>query len=121
MNPVTVQEKLDRAKGLFDQARAILETKDAPAEERAKVQPLLEEAKALKAEAAQLKDIDEFGKEYLAAQEAKQGKDTEKQERQSKTKFAEWGEFLRAVWVAENPKFKNAPDPRLQWFKEEEK
>jgi len=52
-----LKEKVERSKALYAQARSILENKDATAEDKAKVQGILAEAAALKADAVQMKHI----------------------------------------------------------------
>src|SRR3972149_2632407 len=52
-----LKEKVERSKALYAQARSILENKDATAEDKAKVQGILAEAAALKADAVQMKNI----------------------------------------------------------------
>ena len=114
------KEKLGRATQLFADARVILENKDATAEDKAKVTPMLEEAKVLKAEAVQLKDIVDHIAEVLPHIESKQGKDPETPERKNKTVFKDWGEFLEAAFVANHKDARiRREDDRLQWFAEE--
>jgi len=116
----TLQEKLGRANKLFTDVRAILENKEATAEESAKVAPMLEEAKVLKAEALQLKDVMDHAAEILPHLENKQGKDPETPERKNKTAFKDWGEFLEAAFVANHKDARiRREDDRLQWFAEE--
>lgn len=119
MNTVTVQERLDQAKKLFDEAKAIIANAEAPAEEKAKVEGLMERAKTLKAEAAQLQDIDKFGKDYLEAKEKDENEDKAKQTRADPKQFKDWAEYLEAAFIANH---KDAAyrktDPRLQYFRD---
>ena len=114
------KDKLGRATQLFADARAILENVDATAEDKAKVTPILEEAKALKSEAVQLKDILDHVAEVVPHEEVKQGLDIETKERKDPKQFKDWGEFLEAAFYANH---KSAGlrrvDPRLQWFVDE--
>jgi HK97 family phage major capsid protein len=116
----TLQEKIGHANKLFADARAILENKEATAEDKAKVAPMLEDAKALRAEAVQLKEIIEHADESLKHVENKQGKDVETPERKEKKPFKEWGEFLEAAFLANHKDARiRREDTRLQWFEEE--
>jgi len=116
------KEKMARAKKLYDDAKAILTNDEATAEEKAKVPEMLKDAEALKAEAIQLKDILASAGEVVSHLETKQGKDEEKPERKDPTEFKDWAEFLYAAHRAnhKDPSFRRN-DPRLQWFREEEK
>ncbi|MFA5714393.1 MAG: phage major capsid protein [Candidatus Paceibacterota bacterium] len=120
MNTVTVEEKLKRAETLFGEAKAILTNPERTAEDSAKVEKLMEDAKALKAEAAKLQEIDTFSKEYLAAEEVKQEADKAKGERKDPKQFKDWQEFLKAAFYANHriPTMQKL-DPRLQYFKDE--
>lgn len=146
VKPVTPQEKLAEADKLFKQAKAILtdkvpdgdKTRAATAEEKNQVEALMEDAKRLKAEGMQLKEIEaEGGALALAMDEADETHveaddiSRAQQARQTKAQkngkgddapgeFKDWGQFLAAVFAAQhNP----VPylDPRLQYIKSEEK
>lgn len=118
-NPVTVQEKLDRAKALFDQAKAILTNPEASAEDKAKIEPLMEEAKGLKAEAGKLRDIMAHADEILEQSGAERV--TEPAEK-PKQEFKEWSEFLYAAWLANHKNVRvRKDDPRLRYFQDEPK
>ncbi len=118
------KEYLEQSKRLFEEAKAILNDKDATAEDMQRVEPLMEEAKAKKSKAADLKAIDAAGREIVAELDATGDTDPEgdgsKQKREDPTEFKEWGEYLYSVWKAEHPKIGGPPDPRLQFFKDEE-
>ncbi|MDD5517843.1 MAG: phage major capsid protein [Candidatus Omnitrophica bacterium] len=120
MNTVTIEEKLKQADLLFAEAKTILVNKDATAEEKGKVEKLMEDAKSLKAEAAKLQEIDNFSKEFLAAEEAKQEADKAKGERKDPKQFKDWKELLEAIFMANHrvPKMQKF-DPRLQLFNDE--
>src|SRR5512146_1626808 len=118
---MTYQESLAKAAKLFEDAKAILVNPAATAEEKAKVDQMLADAKVLNTEALQLKDIEAFGAEIASEHEQKQGEDKEKAERKENRKFEDWAEFVRSAWLANH---KDAGvrkiDPRLQYFKEQE-
>ena len=105
------KQKLAKARELFEGASAILNNPDAGPEEKAKVQPMLDDAQKLKAEAVQLKDIEAAGMEIAAMQT-----ETPKQQT-SQTDFKFWGEFLEAVWLKEA---QGKADARLKKFRDEE-
>lgn len=151
--PGTWREKLAEADKLFAQAKAILidqvpegeegKTRPATAEEKNQVEPLMEDAKKYKAEAAQLKEImsegaavsqalanaddshveeDELGR---AAQERKQRADKAGQNGAGQNggdpdDFKDWVEFLNAVYTAQHGQV-HYIDPRLKFIKSEEK
>jgi HK97 family phage major capsid protein len=115
------KDKLGEAEKLFSQAKAILDNPQATAEEKASVAKMVSDAKAIKDEAFQLKDIFEAGITIAQAQAARQSDDKAKAKTNadgSPGEFKAWGEFLEAVWMAGNPKIKTAPDPRLRYFKD---
>lgn len=108
---MTWKDKLAEANLLFEKARAVVENAAATAEEKNQVPKMLEGARALKADALQLKEIiDE-------AQSAVEFKN------QSATapvlnpgSFKGWGEYLEAVWAKT---VHGVDDSRLTWFKED--
>jgi HK97 family phage major capsid protein len=115
---VDYKDKLGEAQKLFEQAKAIVEKADATADERAKVEQMLKDAQALKAEALQLKSILDAGVEIAGAQAAAQQKGAAEQK--GSGKFETWGDFLQAVFMAGHPNVKAAPDPRLRFFKDKD-
>lgn len=122
--PTQVQEKLDEAKGLFNKAREIITNPDAETEEKNQVEAILTEARKLKAEAGQLKEIEEMAAELnqvKAKAEDQAKEDKARGERKDKRQFGDWGEFLEAAHKAANPNYKGPVDPRLVWFKDERK
>lgn len=112
------KEKLGEAQKLFEQVKAIVENPNATAEDKAKVEQMLKDAKALKAEALQLKDIFETGVDLATAQVAAQNKAAPEQ--RGSGKFESWGNFLEAVFMAGHPNVKTAPDARLRFFKDKD-
>lgn len=123
MSMIDIQAKIQRSDELLDEATAILTNKEASAEDKAKVEPLMEEGKSLRADALQLKEIMEAGAVVIDAQEElkkeieNQGPDKAKEERKSEVQFDSWDKVLEAIWYANH---KDAAirfiDPRLQYF-----
>ncbi len=124
------KEKLEESRKLFDEVKAILGNPEATAEDKAKVEPMLEDAKRLKAEATQLKDIMQAATEMeeLTTEAGKQEPELETKEgdapseykvqaREVKgSRFEDPGEFLYACYAAYIGKVK---DERLEFFREE--
>jgi len=120
------KEKLAQAKTLFDEVKATVANEEATAEEKEQIQPKLEEAKKLKAEAMQLKDIFSFGIDLAAqarevAEEQNQEEEKEKGIQEQPGEFKDWTEFLKAAYYAghREPVVRKR-DPRLVYFKDEE-
>ena len=112
------KEKIEEAKHLIEQAKAILTSQDAGAEEKAKVPEMIKRAKELQAEALQLKEIQSLGLEKML-QEVKEEKEANEATRERK--FKSWGEFLKACWLANHKDGSiRRLDSRLQWFAESE-
>jgi len=119
----TYKDKLGEAKALFEKAKALIVDPKATTEEKNQVEAILTEARQLKAEAGQLKELEEAVTE-LGGEIKKlpgEGEDKAKPERKDSKPFVDWGEFLEAAYMAGSPQYKGAPDPRLQWFKDEGK
>jgi HK97 family phage major capsid protein len=128
------KDKLAESRKLFDEVKEILGNPEASAEDKAKVEPMLEDAKRLKAEAMQLKDILDAAIEMEALDKAEAEKEKESQEepetkdgagpsgfkvqaRETKgSRFDDVGEFLYACWMAY---IGQKRDDRLAFFKEE--
>jgi HK97 family phage major capsid protein len=131
--PKTWQEKKAAADKNFDQARAILTnqvddgaggTRDATAEERNLVKPLMEDARQYKADALALKELEAQAQE-TALGLATEGKTTEEDKaiktgqrkgEQGQDRFGTWGEYLEAVYIAQVVPNGNV-DPRLTFVK----
>lgn len=111
------KEKLARASQLFEQAKTILSDENATAEDKAKIEPMLEDAKKLKREALQLREIAEAGVEELLG-EMKRREEQKADNRPPTGKFKSFGEFLFTVWKAST---RGERDPRLTYFDESEK
>ena len=133
------REQLAEAHKLFEEVKAVLENPDATAEEKANVEQKHTEAKRLKSEGLQLKEIAMSAAELAvemeqAATEAKAKADVEaKAEAERETKsswtskgqsnspgeFKEWSNFLQCVWRAQHtdPTLRYH-DPRLTRLKE---
>lgn len=103
-------EMIGRSRSLFDQVRVILENKDASAEDKAKIEPLLTEAKGLKADAARLNEITEAvkGMPSLVAAGATQ--------QPARSSFKNFGQFLCAVADAGNTRNRGPLHPALAAF-----
>lgn len=138
VEPTTWQEKLAEADKLFDQAKAILsnkvpdgdDTREATDEERGKVEEFMTDARRLKAEAGQLKAIEQDGAEVKEAmsqiklpertpedEEFNRGQTKARQAVKEQGEFESFGEFLQAVWLAQVGDRKIPADPRLQFVK----
>src|SRR5512139_549428 len=107
-----------QAKQMFADAQAILTKDGGPTdEEKANVDKMLADAKALQARAMQLKDIKDSMGDIAQRIETKQGPDEEKEKRADPKQFKDWGEYLVAVWQAPQLR-KSDVDKRLQKFTE---
>ena len=123
---MTWKEKLEKAKQLFEEAKTILANPEATAEDKERIEPLIEEAKKLKIEAGQLKDIAEFGAELVEDIEAKEAEEPTKvmtrlspmEQKYEEAKFMDWGEFLYVASQAMDSTNKAPADPRLFVLKE---
>lgn len=119
------KDKQAEAKKLFDQAKAILsdqvpdgdKARKATAEEKSHVEEMLEDAKRLKAEAGQLKEIEMSALELDQGMEQAVNKATGKQNgvnfQPEGTNFKSMGEMLQAIqmWA----KF-GERNPNLKWL-----
>lgn len=112
---MTWKEKLAEAQKLFAKARELLTDPEATAEQKANLEQIYEDAKRLKREAMQLKDIEEAAEvgDLLEHVEQEQ-KDDPKPESRG---FKEWSEYLYSVWRSghPNPAFAKQ-DERLVWI-----
>lgn len=101
-------ERMEQAKRIYGQAKALLEGTDAEA--KARVPAMLEDAKRLKAEAVQLREIesevDAFDSEIKRTPT-----------REGSKSFNHFGEFVKSAHRAH---VGGKADPRLKWFDEEE-
>lgn len=115
----TYIEKLEEAKGLFLKAKEIISNPDAPTEEKNQVEAILAEARKLKCEAGQLKEIEESAAALISESEAKQKPDEEKSTPSSRANFGSWHEYLEAIWYQLHEKVDvRKSDPRLSVFRE---
>lgn len=105
------KDKLEKAKVLHAEATEILTNPESTAEDKVKIEGLMEEAKGLRKEAMQLKDIEAASLELkeFAAEEQKDEPVT------GGSEFKSWGEFLVATYDA---KVHATFDPRLKWYNE---
>lgn len=125
------KDKLAQADVLFGQAKAILtdavpaeggKTRPATAEDKQQVEQLMEDAKVLKAEALQLKKLEELQEKAIAHLQTLQPPAGNPQPANGKgggqvqgSEFKEWNEFLQAVWMAQSSRIQKA-DERLKFF-----
>lgn len=115
------KDKLGEAATLFAKAKEIILDPEADTETKNTVEAMMEEARKLKADAGQLKEIEATANQLKAdaenAEDNKEDKSAPKPK--DKGKFSEWSEYLEAVWKAGHPNIKALPDPRLVWIKED--
>ena len=111
------REKLGKAQQLADQVKEILAKPDAPAEDMAKIKPMLEEAKKLQGEAAELKDIMADADKILAEKDIKR---SEPPKPGGRVEWKDWKEYLEAIWYAthKSPAVRK-DDPRLVYFRDD--
>ena len=102
------REKLAQATKLFADARAVLENPEATAEQKTAVVQMVEDAKKLKAEAAQLKELEQAALDVATEAKSAQSQST------PTGGFKNLGQFLAAVARAGNVlKMRDGIDPRL--------
>lgn len=118
------KEMLARATLLFEEVKATVEKGDeATADEKENLQPKLDEAMKLKADALKLKAIEEGldMKDVLPKDDDKGGDDDDDDDQKDKKdkslQFEDWGKFLYAIWLRQKHQVQ---DERLVWFKNEE-
>jgi len=134
VEPRTWQEKQAAAAKNFDQAKAILtnnvddgngSTRDATAEEKNLVEPLIEDAKKYKTDAMALKDIEEAAKDVALSLVSDKAPLTKEDQsiKAGQTKgqtgqdhFDSWGDYLEAVYIAQVVQ-NGYIDPRLTFVK----
>ena len=100
-----IKEMLERATKLFEDVRAILTNKDATAEDIAKSETMIAEAKGLQARAAQVKEI-EAARDTLTAQ-------TKTATNAAPSGFRSFGQFLIEVSKAGNRHYRGLLHPAL--------
>jgi HK97 family phage major capsid protein len=113
-----INELLTKAKNLFSEVKAVYENPEATAEDLEAAGKKRDEAMTLKARAMNLQDVLSAAGDVAKRLESTQGEDKAKSG--APGKFGDWGEFLKAAWLANH---KDAGvrriDQRLAWFKEE--
>jgi len=131
------KEKLAEAQKLMDEIKAIQVNEESGAEEKAKIPQMLEDFRTLKADAGQLREIEMSAKELEAEMVKANKPETEVKEREGNdggppvpgdynikkrkvkgSAFDDGGEFLYMAWKAATGQKR---DPRLIYFREEEK
>ena len=115
-------ELLEESKTKFEQARAILEAGESIGqEEKNKLQPLLEDAKALKARGMQLKEILEAAGDLEKETKGKPGKDAaRKGGGDESTAFKSFGDQLTHIANAGNIRYRGELHPSLSYFNDAE-
>lgn len=101
------QEILFKANALIDEVERIIVS--GSAEEKGKIQEMMQDAEKMKAEAIYLKNIDQYRDELKTAASGITGGSTRKG-----SDFTDFGEYLRAVSAA----MQYAPDKRLVKFRD---
>jgi len=98
MSEMKWQERLAKSGQLFAQAKEILANEEATAEDKAKLEPMLTEARQLKAEGVQLKEIETSAVELeQMAEEIQAEAKADTRPATGSGAFKSWGEFLYAV------------------------
>lgn len=111
MEITTWKDLLGKSHQLFGDAKVILINPQATAEERAKIEPMLVDAQALKKQAMDLKSIEDSMDEALPHIQVKaQVRDNPAEPPPA---YKRWGEFLYDVWCAMNPNYRGPISPRL--------
>lgn len=109
--PVTIDELRSKAQANLQKAREILTNPDASAEDKEKVQPLMEDAKKWNADALKLKDIESVMDDLQVEIDAKAG--GSRKQGSGSGKFEEWNDFLYTIWKAGST---GERDKRLKYF-----
>jgi len=114
------KDKLGQAKKLFDDATAILTNPESTAEDKAKVPQMIEDAKGLQAEAAQLKDVVDGASELKDFAQAAADEQQADDPPDVPSDFKSWDQFLYSAWRAnhKDASFRKV-DPRLKRLVEE--
>lgn len=112
---MNVKDLLGKAEALFKEAGEIVSNPDATPEDRAKVTPMLEDARRYKADALQMMEI---MKEAAQLPELAKGQTGGSHQNAGDPpgQFKSWGEFLQAVHLAKKIGRK---DERLTYFEDE--
>lgn len=117
METVAIKERLDKATALFAEAKTILIKPDVTADEMAQIQPRIDEAQKLKAEAGQLRDITAGMDSIL--EHNKLSRATIEPEPEKKD-FVDWAEFLESAWYANHKDAHTRRfDTRLRYFSDD--
>jgi HK97 family phage major capsid protein len=118
----TVIELIEQSQKLFKDAAAILTNPEADAEKKAHVPQMLEDAKAIKAQAMQLKEIEAALDEGRTLQrKSEERRPDEARQNEQPGNFKNLGEFWSAVAMAGNIRHKDRPvDRRLKRINDRE-
>ncbi len=95
---VTVEELRAKAKHNIEEARKILVNPDASAEDKEKIEPLMEDAKAWNAQALSLREIENTLRQAEEEIEEQMSGHSGGSARGSGSGFKDWGDFLQAIW-----------------------
>jgi HK97 family phage major capsid protein len=110
---LNIKDRVGKAKALYEEAiRLVEEGTDPDAAQKAR--GLMDEAELLKESVVQAQDVLDVAAERIGEMDALAGRQVP-----GSRKFADLGEFLHAIWQAENPRNTKGPDPRLVYFDEE--
>ena len=110
------KELLEKADALFKQAADILGDEKSTPEDRAKIEPMLADAKQFKQDALQMIDIMKQASEMPELLKGATGGSKMPKPDEPPGKFASWGEFLQAVHFAKKI---GRSDDRLTYFEDE--
>ncbi len=108
---MTWRELLGKSHALFQEVKVILGNPEASAEDQAKVQKMIDDAKDMKARAIALKELEASVDDILPHLEAK-AKIPDEGGSAVPAQFKRWGEFLYAIWQAghDNPAIRKMDD-----------
>jgi HK97 family phage major capsid protein len=113
------KEKIAKSQELFATAKGILGNPESTAEDKAKVEPMLTDAKAFKAEGVQLKEIEATAVELdtMVEQTRQETKIAGRVRENVGTEFKTFGEMLTAIqgWAKLGRK-----DDRLHWYSDKD-
>jgi len=110
-----LKDIIERANALLEQSKGIIANPESTGEDHVKAAAMIEEAKAYRARAAQLKEVQALGAEMAAEVANAKAMQVAVPEAQG-SEFKDWGGFLQASWLAS---VRNIKDSRLKFFKDE--
>lgn len=116
----TYAEKIGAAKALIDQAIALQSDPNATAEQKSHIQKMVDDARALQADAMVLKDLEGEYAKLAGPLSAVKNHLYGGRRVVEPSPFGSFGNFLYEVWAATNPNIKAAPHPALKKFSPQE-